>query len=80
MNLKKTDTTGSLIVGLDIVDLVLLTQQKNRKFQAILLQEIEEVLDKNSPEFIKVRGLILDSFNNYTRSLLRTIFGNDFDI
>jgi hypothetical protein len=78
--LEKQATQGNLIESLDLIDLIYFTQQKNRKFQAILLQNIEEVLDKNSPEFLKIRSLVLDNFNQYTRSLLRLIFGNDFDI
>ena len=70
---------GEIIQGLDLQDLIKLIDKKNSKFQAILMQNIEEVMDKQSPEFIKVRKLILDSYNDYTRSVMRAIFGNDFE-
>lgn len=71
---------GEIIQGLDVIDLVKLIQRKNRKFQAILLTDVEEILDKNSPEFIRVRKVILDHFNNYTHSIARLIFGDDFEL
>ena len=70
----------NIIQGLDVLDVVYFVKKKNKKFQAILLQDIEQVLGKDSPEYAEVRKLILDSYNSYTRSLLRVIFGNDFEI
>jgi uncharacterized linocin/CFP29 family protein len=70
---------GEIIQGLDLKDLVLLIDKKSGKFQAILLQDIEGVISKDSPEFKQVRKLVLDSYNEYTRSVMRAIFGNDFE-
>jgi len=70
----------NIIQGLDVLDVVYFVKKKNKKFQAILLQDIEQVLGKDSPEYAEVRKLILDSYNSYTRSILRVIFGNDFEI
>jgi hypothetical protein len=70
---------GEIIQGLDVMDIVTFTERKNKKFQAILLQDLEEVLDKDGDEYKMVRKLVLDCLNNYTRSILRTIFGNDFE-
>lgn len=71
---------GNVIQGLDLMDVVYFVQKKNKKFQAILLQDVENVLNKDSEEYREVRKLVLDSYNAYTRSILRVIFGNDFDI
>jgi len=71
---------GKVIQGLDILDVVTFVGKKNRKFQAILLHDIEECLGRDDPRYLEIRSLILDSYNNYTRSVLRVIFGNDFDI
>lgn len=68
------------IQGLDILDVVGFVSKKNKKYQAILLQDIEEILNKDSEDYTRVRKLILDSFNSYTRSVLRVIFGNDFEL
>ena len=72
--------TGNVIQGLDLMDVIFFVGKKNRKFQAILLQDVENVLGKDTQEYQEVRKLILDSYNAYTRSILRVIFGNDFDL
>ncbi len=71
---------SGVIQGLDLLDVVEFVSKKNKKYQAILLQDIEEVLGRDSEEYLAIRKLILDSLNNYTRSVLRVIFGNDFDL
>ncbi len=67
---------GYLIQGLDLPDITGFIDKKNKKFQAITLTEFEEVLDKNSPEFKAIRKITLDNYNNYTRSVIRAIFGD----
>jgi hypothetical protein len=74
-----TRGTGEVIVGLDLLDVVGFVSRKNKKYQALMLQEIEEICS-NHDEFLKIRKVILDGQNSYTRSVLRVIFGNDFDI
>lgn len=69
-----------LIQGLDPLDVAGFVSKKNKKYQAVLLQDIEEILGRDTQEFAAIRKLVLDSYNNYTRSVLRVIFGNDFDI
>jgi len=66
----------TIIQGLDLLDIVSYISRKNKKFQAIVLSEVEEVLDKDSQEYQLIRKIILDNFNNYTRSVVRTIFGD----
>ena len=66
---------GVVVQGLDLIDITDFIERKNKKFQAILLTEIEEVIDPNSPEFKIIRKQVLDSYNNYTRSLVRSLFG-----
>jgi hypothetical protein len=66
----------TIIQGLDLLDIVSYISRKNKKFQAILLTDLEEVLGKDSEEYQKVRKIVLDNLNNYTRSIVRTIFGD----
>lgn len=68
-------TDGVIIQGLDLKDIIGFIEKKNKKFQAITLSEYEEVLDRNSPEFKAIRKITLDGYNNYTRSVIRAIFG-----
>lgn len=70
---------GEIIKGLDLLDIIDYIGRKNKKYLAMLLQDVEDVLDKDSTEFKRVRNLILGNYNNYTRSVLRAIFGTDFE-
>jgi hypothetical protein len=63
------------IEGLDVLDVLHFITKKKDKFIAITLANLEEVMDKDSNEYKYVRKLLLDGFNDYTRSLLRILFG-----
>jgi hypothetical protein len=71
---------GIILQGIDVLDILSLASRRNKKFQAIMLNQIEEVLDKNSEEFPLVRKIILDGMNNYTRTILRSFFGGVEDL
>jgi uncharacterized protein YehS (DUF1456 family) len=65
-----------VIEGLDVIDVVRYISRKKDKFIAIVLADLEEVMEKDSNEYKFVRKLFLDGFNDYTRSVMRTLFGN----
>ena len=65
-----------IIQGLDVMDVVTFIIKKSKRYQAMGLQEIEEILDKDSKEFKFVRKVFLDTVNNFARSVLRAIFGD----
>ena len=67
---------GHIIQGLDTIDVAKIVSKKNSKFLAIGLQELEESLDKTQPNFSNIRKIFLDNFNDYTRSIMRVIFGD----
>lgn len=69
----------TVIVGLDPIDIYFFINRKSKKYQAVLLHDIEEILGKNSEEFPQIRKLVLDSYGNYTRSIQRIVFGDDFE-
>ncbi|NMC34393.1 MAG: hypothetical protein GYA36_18365 [Veillonellaceae bacterium] len=72
---------GQIIKGLDVLDLMKFIKSKNKRYQAIALQSLEEIIpDKKSDEFIYIRKLLLDTLNNYTRAIFRIIFGVDLEI
>lgn len=64
------------IEGLDVVDVVKYISRKKDKFIAIVLADLEEVMEKDSNEYKYVRKVFLDGFNDYTRSIMRTFFGS----
>jgi hypothetical protein len=70
--LKKT---GVIIQGFDILDVTKYIGQCNKKYQAILLSKIEDkVRDRDT--FLQLRKDVLDSFNDYTRDIVESVFGN----
>lgn len=73
---KQEKSYGHIIQGLDTIDVAKIISKKNSKFLAIGLQELEESLDKTQPNFSNIRKIFLDSFNDYTRSIMRVIFGD----
>ena len=68
-----------IIQGIDPIEVIEFIRQKNRKYQAMTLADIEEILGKDDPNYQRIRKVILDYFNNYERSILRLIFGTDFE-
>ncbi len=74
------DDGGVTIEGLDLIDAINFIHKRNKKYQAILLSDIEDILGKDSEEFQIIRKLVLDSYNDFTRSLIRLLFGNVEDI
>ena len=76
MDIKDNKSYGHIIQGLDTIDVAKIISKKNSKFLAIGLQELEESLDKNEKNFNNIRKIFLDNFNDYTRSIMRIIFGD----
>lgn len=68
-----------IISGLDILDVINFVTKKNKRFQAIFLKDLEDIIGKNDPKYLDIRKLCLDWSNDYTRSILRIIFGTDFE-
>jgi len=71
---------GHVVAGLDVLDILRFMGKKKDRFLAIALNELEEIFDaagisRDSQEFQYTRKLILDLVNEYTRSILRLIFG-----
>lgn len=71
--------TRTIELGLDVVDVINFISRKNRRYVATALQELEEILPKDSEEYNKVRALFLNYFNDYKRSVCRAIFGTDLE-
>jgi hypothetical protein len=64
------------IEGLDVIDVVEYITRKRNKFIAIMLSDLEENMDTESNEYKYVRKVVLDGMNDYTRSMVRTLFGD----
>lgn len=65
-----------IIQEVDTMRLVSGISRKNKKMQAILLQKLETIVDKDSPAYEEFRKVILDESNNYARAVVRLVFGD----
>jgi phage-related tail protein len=63
------------INGLDAEEILKFLSKKNRRYQAMQLDDIEIILGKTE-EFSKVRKIILDYTNEYTRSVAKLFLGD----
>lgn len=62
--------------GFDAVDVVKYIGKLTRRYQKNLMNDIETVLPPGSKEHDEIRKFVLDSTNNFSRSIVRSIFGN----
>ena len=77
MELNGIRKSGIIIQGFDVLDIVSVISKSTKKYQATLLSQIEEVLQTNtSEEYIQIRKLILDSSNNFSRLIVKSLFGD----
>ncbi len=60
--------------GLGELEIIRLLNKKKKRYSAIFLAELEELLEKDSEQFKKIRKLFLDTINDYTRGTF-TVFG-----
>lgn len=67
------------IAGLDLEDIMSAITRRQKRYLALLLKDIEIELGRSSEEYVNVRKLILDHFNDYTRSIFRIIFGEEVE-
>ena len=68
--------SSQVIQEINVLDIVRDAGKKNKRLQAVLLSEIEMILGKESKEYQQYRNLVLDETNSFTRSVIRSIFGD----
>lgn len=73
------ESTKVVLQGFDILDTVRFISKTNKKCQATILAGLETVIDKNSSDYNIVRKIVLDGTNDFTRTIVKNIFG-DIDI
>lgn len=67
------------VVNLGVIDIISTIQRRQKLYLALTLQDVERVLGKNSQEFIQIRKSILDNSNEFVRSIVQAIFGDDYE-
>lgn len=75
MNSQDIEDKGIVINGLDLKDIVDFISSKNNRYVAIVMQDIEDTIGKDHEKYSMIRKSILGGFNNYTRSVIRALFG-----
>lgn len=71
--------TGVIIEGLNVIEIVKFLGDKNKKYLAITLNNIEDVLDANSEEYKLIRKEVLDGFNEFSRAIVDVLFGDQLE-
>jgi len=66
------------LYGLDVFDIINLIRRKNGAYIRIVLDELETKIE-DPGKFREVRKVVLDGFNNYTRSILRSLLGGNIE-
>jgi len=70
---------GVIIEGLNVLEIVKFLGNKNKKYLAITLNNIEDVLDPNTEEYKLIRKEVLDGFNEFTRAIVEVLFGDQLE-
>lgn len=70
---------NEIIQEVDLLTLISFIDKKNKKLQAVLLQNVEKSFNKGSAEYIELRKIILDETSDFARSVVRQIFGNGME-
>ena len=70
---------GVIIEGLNVIEIVKFLGNKNKKYLAITLNNIEDVLEPNSEEYKLIRKEVLDGFNEFTRAIVEVLFGDQLE-
>lgn len=75
LDVKGFKKTGVIMQGFDILDVVSFIGRLNKRYQAVLLSNIEGIMGKSHRDYPQIRKIILDSTNNYARAIVNEIFG-----
>jgi hypothetical protein len=68
-----------IIQRVETIDLIDFINRKKKLHQRLLLSELENILDTGSDDYKLIRKIVLDHTNEFSRSVVRTIFGDDFE-
>jgi len=67
------------IDGLEMLKALKVLKKRQNRYLALLLSDIEEVMDSDSEEFEAVRKYVLDYFNDYTRMINQLLLGDNIE-
>ena len=70
---------GVIIEGLNVLEVVKFLNDKNKKYLAITLNNIEDILDPSTEEYKLVRKEVLDGLNEFTRAIVEVLFSDQLE-
>lgn len=76
INVEGIKRTGVIMHGFEIMDIVGLIGRLTKRYQATLLANIEETLGSDHKDYQYIRKLVLDSTNNFSRAIVKSLFGD----
>lgn len=65
---------GTILQGVDALDIIRFIKNKNKRIQATFLGELEKII-QDEEQYQKIRKLYLDYSNGFSRSVLNAVFG-----
>lgn len=68
-----------VINDLELLDILALIKRKQGRYIALLLNDVEEIIGDDQKTYTKLRKIMLDFFNDYTRSIFRILVGEDIE-
>lgn len=63
----------------DLIDVLSLIKRKQRRYIALLLNDVEEIMYDEPEKYTDLRKTLLDYFNDYTRSVFRILMGEEVE-
>ena len=63
----------------DLIDILSLIKRKQKRYLALLLNDVEELMYEEPEKYTILRKILLDYFNDYTRSIFRILMGDDIE-
>ena len=67
---------SDIIQEIEPFDLIRKIGRRTKQYQAVVLQELEKIYDKDSQEFKAARKVLLDESSNLSRNIVRDVFGD----
>jgi hypothetical protein len=66
--------TGIIFEDINVIDVVAFLIRKAKKFEAVALNDFENILIDKPEEYEAIRKVFLDTMNNYVRLIMKTLF------
>lgn len=70
---------GKYIQSMSVLSMISMIKKRAKLHQKLVLNGLEEIMGADTEEFKTARKLVLDNTNDFVRSIIKYIFGDDFE-